>query len=56
MGYLLQVVKVHQSTVDTYLEDIILASVDKTADLQAREEIRTLADTINDIAHDAENR
>ena len=28
--------KVHQSTVDTYLEDVILSSVDKTADQQVR--------------------
>jgi hypothetical protein len=35
-----QMVKVHQTTVDTYLEDIILAATDKTADDQSREEIR----------------
>lgn len=29
-----QVVKVHQSTVDTYLEDIIMGSIDKTAEEQ----------------------
>ena len=35
-----QMVKVHQTTVDTYLEDIILAATDKTADDQARDEIK----------------
>ena len=30
----LQVVKVHQSTVDTYLEDIIMGAIDKTAEEQ----------------------
>ena len=29
-----QVVKVHQSTVDTYLEDIIMGAIDKTAEEQ----------------------
>lgn len=51
-----QVVKVHQQSVDTYLEDVILKAVDKTADTQAREEIRKLADQINDVAYDIENK
>ncbi len=29
-----QVVKVHQSTVDTYLEDIIMGAIEKTAEEQ----------------------
>ena len=29
-----QVVKVHQTTVDTYLEDIIMGAIDKTAEDQ----------------------
>ena len=29
-----QVVRVHQSTVDTYLEDIIMGAIDKTAEEQ----------------------
>jgi hypothetical protein len=41
--------------VDTYLEDIILHSVESTADQQAREEIRQQADSINKIAHDFEH-
>ena len=44
--------QVHQGSVDTYLEDIILQSVESTADQQAREEIRQQADSINKIAHD----
>ncbi|XP_076457468.1 cilia- and flagella-associated protein 91-like [Babylonia areolata] len=51
-----QVIKVHQSTVDTYLEDIILGAVDKTADTQAREEIKQQADRINNIAYEVEDR
>ncbi|KAK7106474.1 cilia- and flagella-associated protein 91-like isoform X2 [Littorina saxatilis] len=51
-----QVVKVHQCTVDTYLEDIILGSVDKTADTQARQEIHQQADQINDVAHEIEDK
>lgn len=51
-----QVIKVHQNSVDTYLEDMILQSVDQTADRQAREEIRDYAQKINDVAYDVENR
>ena len=53
---LLQVVKVHQNTVDGYLEDIIMNSVDITADEQAREEIKQLAEKINDVAYEMEDK
>lgn len=49
-----QVVKVHQSTVDTYLEDIIMGAIDKTAEEQARKEIQDQAEKINQIAYDME--
>ena len=49
-----QIVKVHQSTVDTYLEDIILSAVDSTADEQARAEVKEKADKINDLAYEME--
>ena len=48
--------KVHQDTVDTYLEDIILSSIDATADGQARTEIQSLADKINDVAYEMEEK
>ena len=51
-----QLLKIHQTTVDTYLEDIIMTSVDDTADEQARDEIRALADKINDVAYEMEER
>ncbi|XP_071841728.1 cilia- and flagella-associated protein 91-like isoform X2 [Apostichopus japonicus] len=51
-----QVVKVHQSSVDTYLEDMILLSMDVTADNQAREEVQVLAEQINDIAYEMEDK
>lgn len=51
-----QVVKVHQTSVDTYLEDIILSSMDNTADKQAREEIQLIAQQINQVAYDIEDR
>lgn len=51
-----QVVNVHQNTVDSYLETIILDSVDNTADAQARFEISELATKINDIAYDMEDK
>jgi hypothetical protein len=53
---MLQVVKVHQRSVDTYLEDIILGSIDKTADEQARGEIMEQAEKINDLAYEIEDR
>ncbi|KAK7491063.1 hypothetical protein BaRGS_00017759 [Batillaria attramentaria] len=49
-----QVIKVHQSSVDTYLEDVILGAVDATADAQARAEVQEMAEQINDVAYDLE--
>ncbi|XP_074652837.1 cilia- and flagella-associated protein 91-like [Tubulanus polymorphus] len=51
-----QVVKVHQMSVDTYLENVILNAVDTTADAQARSEIQETAIKINDIAYDMEDK
>jgi len=50
------VVKVHQSTIESYLEDIILSSMESTAEEQAREEIQRMAVEINDIAYEMESR
>uniref|UniRef100_A0A673XPH2 Cilia- and flagella-associated protein 91 n=1 Tax=Salmo trutta TaxID=8032 RepID=A0A673XPH2_SALTR len=46
-----QVMRVHQETVDLYLEDIILGTLDQTADQQARQEIRRVAENVNNIAY-----
>ncbi|KAG7330870.1 hypothetical protein KOW79_004839 [Hemibagrus wyckioides] len=46
-----QVTKVHQSTVDLYLEDVILKSIDQTAEAQAREEIQKFADELDNLAY-----
>ncbi|KAE8299214.1 Cilia- and flagella-associated protein 91 [Larimichthys crocea] len=46
-----QVVQVHQETVDLYLEDVILGTMEQTADQQAREEIHRQAQEVNDIAY-----
>ncbi|TUJ74862.1 Cilia- and flagella-associated protein 91 [Bagarius yarrelli] len=46
-----QVVKVHQATVDLYLEDVILGSIDETAEAQAREEIHHMAEELNNITY-----
>lgn len=51
-----EVVKVHQSTVSSYLEDIILNTEENTAEEQARAEIEKLAKEINDIAYEMESR
>ncbi|XP_069802411.1 cilia- and flagella-associated protein 91 isoform X2 [Dendropsophus ebraccatus] len=50
-----QVVNIHQSTVDSYLEDVILSSAINTAEDQAREEIQRKAQEINDIAYQMES-
>lgn len=52
----LQVIKVHQSTVTSYLEDIILNTEERTAEEQARKEIEKIAEEINNIAYEMENR
>ncbi|XP_060733143.1 cilia- and flagella-associated protein 91-like [Tachysurus vachellii] len=46
-----QVMKVHQATVDLYLEDVILNSIDQTAEAQAREEIHQFAEELNNITY-----
>ena len=52
----MQVIKVHQSTVTSYLEDIILNTEENTAEEQARAEIEKMAEEINDIAYEMESR
>jgi hypothetical protein len=51
-----QVVKVQQTTIDAYLEDVIIAAVERTANAQARQEIQEMATLINDAAYLAEQR
>ncbi|XP_072820489.1 cilia- and flagella-associated protein 91 isoform X1 [Vicugna pacos] len=51
-----EVIKVHQSTVTSYLEDIILNTEEHTAEEQARAEIEKMAQEINDIAYEMESR
>ncbi|KAI5106848.1 cilia- and flagella-associated protein 91 isoform X1, partial [Silurus meridionalis] len=46
-----QMMNVHQSTVDLYLEDVILDSTDQTADTQAREEIHRVAEELNNVTY-----
>jgi len=42
-----QVMKIHQQTVDTYLEDILLDSVEFSAGVQARNEVRRYVDRVS---------
>ncbi|XP_019506574.1 PREDICTED: protein MAATS1 [Hipposideros armiger] len=51
-----EVVKVHQSTVTSYLEDIILKTEENTAEEQARAEIEKMAEEINNVAYEMESR
>ncbi|KAM7065448.1 cilia- and flagella-associated protein 91 isoform 1-T6 [Acridotheres tristis] len=51
-----QVVNVQDRTIDTYLEDIILSSMERTAEEQAREEVQQRAVEINAIAYEMESR
>jgi len=50
------VVQVHQETVDLYLEDIVLGTLEQEADKQAREDIHRRAKAVNDIAYAMEER
>ncbi|NWI37860.1 CFA91 protein, partial [Picathartes gymnocephalus] len=50
------VVNVQNRTIDTFLEDIILSSMERTAEEQAREEVQKRAVEINDIAYEMESR
>ena len=43
-------------SVDTYLENVILESLDRSADDEARVEIQEYAKRINDIAYKVESR
>ncbi|KAH0508649.1 Protein MAATS1 [Microtus ochrogaster] len=47
---------IHQSTVTSYLEDIILNTEERTAEEQARAEVERIAEDINDIAYAMESR
>ncbi|XP_043927435.1 cilia- and flagella-associated protein 91 [Protopterus annectens] len=49
-----QVVQVHQHTVDSYLEDVILGTIESTAEEQAREEVHRMAEEINNVAYEME--
>lgn len=51
---LFQTIKVHQETVDSYLEGIILDAIERTADAQARKEVHDLAEKVNEIAYEME--
>ena len=48
--------RVHQETVDTYLEDIITGSIDQTASVQARHEVREYAEKLNGLVDKIEER
>lgn len=49
-------IKVHQNTITSYLEDIILNTEENTAEEQARAEIEKMAEEINDVAYEMESR
>uniref|UniRef100_A0A674NSD6 Cilia- and flagella-associated protein 91 n=1 Tax=Takifugu rubripes TaxID=31033 RepID=A0A674NSD6_TAKRU len=51
-----QVVQVHQETVDLYLEDIILDTLENTTDQRAREDIHRRAQEVNHLAFAMEER
>jgi hypothetical protein len=46
--------KTQQDCVDTYLQDCILETMDKVADVESRKEIEETARKINDIAYEVE--
>jgi hypothetical protein len=48
--------RVHQETVDSYLEDIIASSIDHTSILQAKQQVRQYATIINGLVDELEKR
>jgi len=51
-----QMMRVHQGGVVTYLEDVIMSSMQVTADQQAREDIAKKAKVINEVAAQFDHR
>ena len=51
-----QMMRVHQGGVVTYLEDVIISSMQATADQQARQEIAKKAEVINEVAAQFEHK
>jgi hypothetical protein len=51
-----QLLNTQQNSVETYLEDCILDSVNKVANEKARDEIKVMAVKINEVAYEMENR
>jgi hypothetical protein len=51
-----QLLKTQQSSVETYLEDCILESINKVASDKARDEIKEMTVKINEIAYDLEDK
>jgi hypothetical protein len=44
-----QVMHVHQETVDSYLEDVILESIDASATTQARQEMQVYMESVDQL-------
>ncbi|KAJ3214889.1 Cilia- and flagella-associated protein 91 [Dinochytrium kinnereticum] len=49
-----QIMHIHQETVESYLEDIISGSVEQTASIQARKQVREYAEKINTLVDQLE--
>ena len=47
-----QIISVHQETVESYLEDIIIQASDETAHIQARQSVTDYAEKLNQIVDD----
>ncbi len=50
-----QMMRVHQGSIDMYLEDVILQSMELTADIEARRDIAKRSQAINEMAHNFEH-
>ncbi|KAJ3175639.1 Cilia- and flagella-associated protein 91, partial [Irineochytrium annulatum] len=50
------VMRVHQETVDSYLEDIVAGAVNQTASIQARKQVRDYAEKINGFVEEMEKK
>ncbi|KAJ3101159.1 Cilia- and flagella-associated protein 91 [Phlyctochytrium planicorne] len=49
-----QIMHIHQETVESFLEDIIADSVEQTANIQARQQVREFAEKINTLVDQIE--
>ena len=51
-----QVMKVHQESVESYLEDLVAEGVERVAGVEARRQVREVAERVNRVVDELERR